>query len=105
MEHERHDEAALGQQDDQDQQEEKHDEGGDTDTVKTYVKNIIAFRSDDDDDDDDERNPHATSLLKGNSTIMLHIIQSYSCTILYYIMLPSMKYKLFYLCILHIFAN
>ena len=103
MEHERDDEAALGQKDDQDQKEEKHDEGGDTDSIKTYVKNIIAFHADD--DDDDKRSPHATSSPKGNITIMLHIIQSYSCTILYYIMLPSMKYKLFYLWKLQSFAN
>ena len=98
MEDERDDEDAEGQQYDQNQEEEEDDEG-DTDSVKTYVKNTIRF------DDDDERNPHATSSPKGNITIMLHIIQSYCCTILYYIMLPSMKYKLFYLGKLQLFAN
>ena len=99
MEDERDDEDAEGQQYDQNQQEEEDDEGEDTQSVKTYVKSIIPF------DDDDERNPYATSSPKGNITIMLHIIQSYCCTILYYIMLPSMKYKLFYLCKLQLFAN
>ena len=79
MEDERDDEDAEGEQDDQDQQEEEDDEGGDTDSLKTYVKSTIRF------DDDDERNPHATSSPKGNSTIMLQIIQSYSCTMLYYV--------------------
>ena len=98
MEEERDDEAAAEERGDQDEEEEQDDEG-DTQSVKTYVKSIIPF------DDDDDRNPHATSSPKGNITIMLHIIQSYSCTILYYIMLPSMKYKLFYLCKLQIFPN
>ena len=79
MEDERDYEDAEGKQDDQDQQEEEDDEGGDTDSLKKYVKSRIRF------DDDDERNPHATSSPKGNSTIMLQIIQSYSCTILYYV--------------------
>ena len=92
------DEDAEGQQDDKNQEEEEDDEGEDTDSVKTYVKSIIPF-------DDDERNPHATSSPKGNITIMLHIIQSYCCTILYYIMLTSMKYKMFYLCKLQLFGN
>ena len=96
MEDERDDEAAEEERYDQDQQED--DEGEDTESVKTYVKSIIPF-------DADERNPHATSSPKGNITIMLHIIQSYCCTILYYIMLPTMKYKLFYLCKLQLFAN
>ena len=96
MEDERDDEAAEEEWYDQDQQED--DEGEDTESVKTYVESIIPF-------DADERNPHATSSPKGNITIMLHIIQSYCCTILYYIMLPTMKYKLFYLCKLQLFAN
>ena len=99
VEVEREDEAAEEERDDQDEEEEEDDDGEDTQSVKTYVKSIIPF------DDDDERNPHATSSPKGNITIMLHIIQSYCCTILYYIMLPSMKYKLFYLCKLQLFAN
>ena len=98
MEDERDDKAAEGQQDDQDQEEEEEDEGGDTESIRTYVKSIIAF-------DDEERNPHATSSPKGNITIMLHIFQSYCCTVLYYIMLRSMKYKLFYLCKLQLFGN
>ena len=53
------DEAAEEERDDQDEEEEEDDEG-DTDSVKTYVKNTIRF------DDDDERNPHATSSPKGN---------------------------------------
>ena len=59
MEDERDDEAAEEERDDQDEEEEEDDEG-DTDSVKTYVKSIIPF------DDDDERNPHVTSLPKGN---------------------------------------
>ena len=78
MEDERDDEAAEGQQDDQHQVEEEDDDGEDTDSLKTYVKSIIPF-------DGDERNPHATSSPKGNITIMLYIFQSYSSTILYYI--------------------
>ena len=65
MEEERDDEAAEEERDDHD--EEEDDEGEDTQSVKTYVKSIIAF------DDDDERNPHATSSPKGNITIMLYI--------------------------------
>ena len=75
----RDDEAAEEERDNQ--VEEEDDEGEDTASVKTYIKSIIAF----DDDDDDERNPHATSSPKGNITIMLQIIQSYCCTILYYV--------------------
>ena len=96
MEVQRYDEAAEEERDDEDQEED--DEAEETESVKTYVKSIIPF-------DDDERNPHATSSPKGNITIMLHIIQSYCSTILYYIMLPSMKYKLFYLCKLQLFSN
>ena len=59
VEDERDDEAAEEERDDQDEEEEEDDEG-DTDSVKTYVKNTIRF------DDDDERNPHATSSPKGN---------------------------------------
>ena len=73
------DEAAEEERDDQEEDEEEDDEGEDTESVKTYVKNTIRF------DDDDERNPHATSSPKGNITIMLQIIQSYCCTILYYV--------------------
>ena len=101
MQVKRDDKAAEEERDDQDEEEEQDDEGEDIDSVKMDVKSIIAF----DDDDDDERNPNATSSPKGDITIIMRINQSYSCTILYYIMLPSMKYKLFYLCILHIFAN
>ena len=72
------DEAAEEERDDQDEEEEEDDEG-DTDSIKTYVKSTIRF------DDDDDRNPHATSSPKGNITIMLQIIQSYCCTILYYL--------------------
>ena len=68
----RDDEAAEEERHDHD--EEEDDEGEDTQSVKTYVKSIIAF------DDDDERNPHATSSPKGNITTMLHTIQSYYCT-------------------------
>ena len=71
------DEAVEEERDDQ--EEEEDDDGEDTQSVKTYVKSIIPF------DDDDERNPHATSSPKANITIMLQIIQSYWCTILYYI--------------------
>ena len=92
MEDERDDEAEQEERYDQDQEEEEDDEGEDTESVKTYVKSIIPF---DADDDDHKRSPHATSSPKGNITIMLHIIQSYCCTILYYIMLPTMKYILF----------
>ena len=70
MEYEIDDEVAEEQRDDQDQEEEEDHEGGDTDSVKTYVKRIIPF-------DDDERNPHATSSPKGKITIMLQIVQSY----------------------------
>ena len=73
------DEAAEEEQDDQDEEEEEHNDGEDTQSVKTYVKSTIRFN------DDDERNPHATSSPKGNITIMLQIIQSYCCTILYYV--------------------
>ena len=59
VEDERDDEAAEEERDDQDEEEEEDNEG-DTDSVKTYVKNTIRF------DDDDERNPHATSSPKGN---------------------------------------
>ena len=100
MEEERDDEAATEERGDQDEEEEEDDEGEDIDSVKIYVKSIIAF-----DDDDDKRNPHATSSPKGNITIMLHIIQYYSCTILYCIILPNMKYKMFYLCNLQLFPN
>ena len=62
------DEVAEEERDDQDQEEEENDEGGDTDSVKMYVKSIIPF-------DDDERNPHATSSPKGNITIILKIIK------------------------------
>ena len=71
------DEAAEEERDDQD--EEEQDDGEDTQSIKTYIKSTIRF------DDDDERNPHATSSPKGNITIMLEIIQSYCCTILYYV--------------------
>ena len=71
------DEPVEEERDDQD--EEEQDDGEDTQSVKTYVKSTIRF------DDDDERNPHATSSPKGNIRIMLEIIQSYSCTILYYV--------------------
>ena len=64
------DEAAEEEQDDQDEEEEENDEGEDTQSVKTYVKNIIPF-------DDDDRNPHANSSPKGNITILLKIVQSY----------------------------
>ena len=90
----RDDEALEEERDDQDQVEDEEDEGEDTQSVKTYVKSIIPF------DDDDERNPHATSSPKGKITIMLHIIQSYFCTILYYIMLQSSKYNPLYFCTL-----
>ena len=73
------DEAAEEERDDQDEDEEEDDDGEDTQSIKTYVKSTIHF------DDDDERNPHATSSPKGNITIMLQIIQSYCCTILYYV--------------------
>ena len=78
MEDERDDEAAEEEPDDQDEEEEEDNEGEETDSVKIYVKSTIRF-------DDDEKNPHATSSLKGNIRIMLEIIQSYSCTILYYV--------------------
>ena len=71
------DEPAEEERDDQD--EEEQDDGEDTQSVKTYIKSTICF------DDDDERNPHATSSLKGNITIMLEIIESFFCTILYYV--------------------
>ena len=71
------DEAAEEERDDQG--EEEDDDGEYTESVKTYVKSTIRF------DDDDERIPHATSSPKGNITIMLQIIQSYCCTILYYV--------------------
>ena len=93
------DEAAEEERDDQDEEEEEDDEGEDTESVKTYVKNTIRF------DDDDERNPHATSSPKGNITIMLEIIQSYCCTILYYITVQSSKYNPFYFCKLQLFPN
>ena len=67
VEDEIHDEVAEEERDDQDEEEEEKDEGEDTQSVKTYVKNIIPF-------DDDERNPHATSSPKGNITIMLQIV-------------------------------
>ena len=73
------DEAAEEERDDQDEEEEEDDDGEDTQSVKTYVKSTIRF------DDDDERSPHGTSSPKGNITIMLQIIQSYCCTILYYV--------------------
>ena len=98
VEFKRDDEAAEEERDDQ-EAEEEDDEGEDTQSVKTYVKSIIPF------DDDDERNPHATSSPKGNITIMLHIIQSYCCTILYYIILQSSKYNPFYFCTLQLFRN
>ena len=91
------DEAAEEERDDQD--EEEDNDGEDTESVKTYVKNTIRFH------DDDERNPHATSSPKGNITIMLEIIQSYCCTILYYIMVQSRKYNPLYFCTLHLFPN
>ena len=71
------DEAAEEERDDQDEEEEEDDDGEETQSIKTYVKSTIRF------DDDDKRNPHATSSPKGNITIMLQIIQSYCCTILY----------------------
>ena len=95
----RDDEPAEEERDDQDQEEEEDDEGEDTESVKTYVKSIIPFN------DDDERNPHATSSPKGNITIMLHIIQSYCCTILYYIILQSSKYNQIYSSTLQLFPN
>ena len=85
----RDDEAAEEEPDDQDEEEEEDDEGEDTDSIKTYVKSTICF-------DDDERNPPAASSPKGNITIMLQIIKSYACTILYYIMVQSSKYNPFY---------
>ena len=97
MEDERDDEAAQEERDYQDQEED--DEAEDTQSVKTYVKSTIRF------DDDDERNPHATSSPKGNITIMLQIIQSYCCTILYYIILQSSKYNQMYSCTLQLFGN
>ena len=81
----RDDEDTQEERDDQDQNEQEDDQGEDTQNVKTYVKNIIPF------DDDDEINPHATSSPKGNNRIMLQIIESYCCTILYNIMLQSMQ--------------
>ena len=99
VEVQRDDEPAEEEQDDQDQKEEEDDEGEDTESVETYVKSIIPF------DDDDERNPHATSSPKGNITIMLHIFQSYCCTILYYIILQSSKYNQMYSCTLQFFPN
>ena len=98
VEVQRDDEAAEEERDDQDQEEEEDDEGEDTESIKTYVKSIIPF-------DDDERNPHATSSPKGNITIMLHIFQSYCCTILYYIILQSSKYNQLYFCTLQLFPN
>ena len=71
------DEAVEEERDDQDEEEEEDDDGEETQSIKTYVKSTIRF------DDDDKRNPHATSSPKGNITIMLQIIQSYCCTILY----------------------
>ena len=68
VEDEIHDEVAEEERDDKDEEEEENDEGEDTQSVKTYVINIIPF-------DDDERNPHATSSPKGNNTIMLQIVQ------------------------------
>ena len=79
VEFKRDDEALEEERDDHHQAEDEDDEGEDTQSVKTYVKSIIPF------DDDDERNHHATSSPKGNITIILHIIQSYFCTILYYV--------------------
>ena len=73
------DEAAEEERDDKDEEEEEDDEGGDTQRVNTYVKSTIRF------DDDNETNPHATSSPKGNITIMVQIIQSYCCTMLYYL--------------------
>ena len=93
------DEAAEEERDDQDEDEEEEDDREDTQSVKTYVKSTIRF------DDDDERNPHATSSPKGNITIMLQIIQSYCCTILYYIMLQSSIYNPLYFCTLQLFPN
>ena len=69
----------VGVKSDDEPAEEEQDDGEDTQSIKTYVKSTIRF------DDDDERNPHATSSPKGNITIMLEIIQSYCCTILYYV--------------------
>ena len=91
VEVERDDEAAEGERDDQDQEEEENDEGEDTQSVKTYVKNTIRF------DDDDERNPHATSSLKGNIQLCFIFVSN--------VMLASMKYNPFYLCKLQLFAN
>ena len=99
VEVQRDDEPPEEERDDQDQEEEEDDEGEDTQSVKTYVKSIIPFN------DDDERNPHATSSPKGNITIMLHIFQSYCCTILYYIILQSSKYNQMYSCTLQLFPN
>ena len=69
----------VGVKSDDEPVEEEQDDGEDTQSVKTYVKSTIRF------DDDDERTPHATSSPKGNITIMLEIIKSYFCTILYYV--------------------
>ena len=79
VEYEIDEEIAKEERDDQDEEEEEDDEGEDTQSIKTYVKSTILF------DDDDERNPHATSSPKGNITNMLQIIQSYCCTLLYYV--------------------
>ena len=92
MEDEIDDEVAEGQQHDQDQEEEEDNDGEDTQSIKTYVKSTIRF------DDDNERNPHATSSPKGNITIMLYIFLSN-------VMLGTMKYNIFYLCKLQLFAN
>ena len=99
MEVKRDDEASEEEQDYQDEEEEEDDEGEDTQSIKMYVKSIIPF------DDDDDRNPHAPSSPKGNITIMPHIIQSYCCTILYYIMVQSSKYNPLYFCTFQLFPN
>ena len=98
VEDERDDEAAQEERDYQDQEEEQDDEAEDTQSVKTYVKSIIAF----DDDEDDERNPHATSSPKGNITIIMRIFQSYYCTIIF---LQISKYNRLSFCTLQLFPN
>ena len=67
VEVQRDDEAAEGEWDDHN--EEEDNEEGDTETVKTYVKSIIPLL----DDNDHETNPLGSSSPKGNITIMLYI--------------------------------
>ena len=66
MEVQRDDEAAEEERYDHNEEE---DDEGDTETVKTYVKNIIPLL----DDNDHETNPLGSSSPKGNITIMLYI--------------------------------